>query len=159
MRAIAMAVLLALAASSAPAADWGHYVNARFGFAVDVPPGFAAQGESYNGDGNRFTTPTAELRAFASNIAVGEADFETEVGYEQSAWTDKGWTITYQATTPRNAVFSGRKGARVVYERLVAICGGAQFMGFLVEYSVPDLQRFNAVIDRLTTSLRPPATC
>ena len=139
------------------AADWGHYENDRFGFSIDVPPRFVAQGESYNGDGNRFTTPTAELRAFAGNLV--EESFEEEAATGQSVLSDDGYAITYQATTPRFAVMSGRKGGRVLYERLVAICGTDAFMGFSLEYSVADLKAFDAIIDRLTASLKPPAKC
>ena len=149
--------LLALALLISPAAaGWGHYENARFGFAIDVPPGFAVQGESDNGDGNTFTTPTAELRAFAGNVVAG--DFESEVRGEQSAITDEGFVLTYQVTTPQKASFSGKKGARIVYARLVAICGD-QFMGFVLEYSAADMAKFNPVIDRLVSSLAGPKNC
>ena len=62
-----LAVLLLLPAP-AMAADWRHYVNARYGYGVDVPPGFVAQGESENGDGQVFKTPTATLTVFGGNI-------------------------------------------------------------------------------------------
>jgi hypothetical protein len=153
----AVLALVALLTLPAWAAGWGHYENGRFGFAIDVPPGFVARGESANGDGNRFTTPTAELRAFAGYLV--EERFEGEVRTGQSVATDDGFTLTYQVTTPRYAAFSGRKGARVLYERLVAICGTDAFMGFSLEYSVADLQSFKSVIDRLTSSLTPPAKC
>ncbi|MEP7239770.1 MAG: hypothetical protein ABI697_02680 [Devosia sp.] len=155
---LAMAAVL-LSANAGAAAEWDHYINDRFGFSIDIPSGFVAQGESFNGDGNRFTTPTAELRAFGGNIFVGEQSFETEVGYAIEAATGDGWTMTYKAVTPRNANLSARKGARVLYERLVAICGGQQFIGFTLDYSVADLVPFKPVIDRLLASLRPPASC
>ena len=152
--------LLALALLISPAAaGWGHYENARFGFAIDVPPHFLAQGESDNGDGNRFTTPTAELRAFAGYIFKGEQTLETEAGFAADAWTEDGYTLTSQVTTPRFAVLSGKKGARIVYERLVAICGGEAFMGYSLEYSVAEIKAFAPIIDRLTASLTPPAKC
>jgi len=155
----AAAVLLALATLPLAAGDWGHYVNGRFGFAIDVPPHFVAQGESDNGDGDRFTTPTAELRAFAGYIFKGEQTLETEASFARDAWTEDGYALTYQVTTPRFAVMSGKKGARIVYERLVAICGGEAFMGYSVEYSVADIKTFEPIIDRLTASLTPPAKC
>jgi len=54
---------------------------------------------------------------------------------------------------------SGKKGARIVYERLVAVCSGEAFMGYSVEYSVADMKAFEPIIDRLTASLTPPAKC
>jgi hypothetical protein len=154
-----VAVVLALLALPALASAWGHYENGRFGFAIDVPPGFAAQGESFNGDGNRFTTPTAELRAFAGYIFRGERTFETEAGFARDAWGEEGYALTYQVTTPRYSVMSGKKGARVLYERLVAICGGDAFMGYSLEYSVADMKAFDSIIDRLSGSLKAPAKC
>ena len=149
--------LLALSLLISPAAGgWGHYDNARFGFSIDVPPGFVVQGESANGDGNSFKTPTAELRAFAGNIADG--DFETKARGEQSAITDEGFAITYQVTTPQAASFSGKHGARIVYGRLVAMCRD-RFMGFVLEYSAADIAKFKPVIDRLVASLKGPKSC
>ena len=149
--------LLAMATLPLTAADWGHYENGRFGFAIDVPPAFVAQGESVNGDGDRFTTPTAELRAFAGYLV--DESFEAEAASGRSVWAEDGYALTYQVTTPGFAVMSGRKGPRVLYERLVAICGGTTFMGYSLEYSVADITAFKQVIDRLTASLKPPAKC
>ena len=36
------------------ASDWGQYDNARFGYRVDVPPGFEWGKEADNGDGRAF---------------------------------------------------------------------------------------------------------
>ncbi len=157
MRAGLPAAMLMLLAQPVAAAGWGHYENARFGFSIDVPPGFVEQSESANGDGDRFTTPTAELRAYGGNIV--DTGFAGEVGFEQQAATEDGWALTYQAATPGWATFSGKKGARILYARFVAICGGTQFIGYWLEYSRADIKPFNAVIDRLTASLKPPATC
>ena len=53
-----MLALLMVMPLPAFAAD---YVNARYGYSIDVPDGFAGQGESDNGDGQVFKTPTARL--------------------------------------------------------------------------------------------------
>ena len=98
MRAGLAALLIAFAAP-AIADDWGRYENARFGYAVDVPPGFEGQGEADNGDGQVFSTPTAELRVYGGYIVEG--DFEDEVKALQQTAAEAGWTITYQATAPR----------------------------------------------------------
>lgn len=145
--------LLLLLAAPAMAADWGHYTNVRFGYAIDVPPGFAAQGESDNSDGEVFRAPTATLTVFGGNILDG--DFESEVRTRQAFATGDGWAITYQVSTPQKASFSGRKGARILYARMVALCGGTAFAMFTLEYGRADLERFNPVVDRLVFSLRP----
>ena len=144
--------LLLLIPLPAFAADWGHYTNTRFGYAVDVPPRFVAQGESDNGDGQVFKTPTAVLTVFGGNVM--ETDFEAEVAQREQFAKDEGWAITYQVSSPQKASWSGKRGGRILYGRMIALCGGQQFASFELEYSSADLKAFNPVVDRLVSSLR-----
>lgn len=147
-----LALLLLLLPLPAMAADWEHYTNVRFGYAIDVPPGFVAQGESDNGDGQVFKTPTAVLTVFGGNVM--EADFEAEVRVREGYASDDGWAITYQVSTPQKASWSGKRGARILYGRMIALCGGVQFGSFQLEYSSADLKAFNPIVDRLVSSLK-----
>lgn len=145
--------LLLLLPLPATAAEWSHYTNVRFGYGIDVPPGFAAEGEADNGDGQVFRTPTATLTVFGGNVTA--ADFESEaVQRQRDAEQDK-WAITYQVSTPQKASWSGKRGARILYARMIALCAGTQFGSFALEYSSADRQTFDAVVDRLVASLRP----
>lgn len=151
MRAVLAALLVALA-SPALTDSWGHYVNVRFGYAIDIPPGFDGRGEADNGDGQVFSTPTAQLQVFGSSMVEGR--FEDDVAARQGASRDAGWAITYQATTPNWASYSATQGARVLYARLIPLCG--ETIGvFELTYGTSDLQRFNPVVDRLVQSLKP----
>ena len=129
-----------------------HYVNVRYGYAIDVPSGFVGQGESDNGDGQKFRTPTATLTVYGGNVI--EADFEAQVRARQGDASDGGWTLTYQVSTPRNASWSGTHGARILYARMIALCGGSQFAAFELDYSKADLQKFNPIVDSLIASLK-----
>jgi len=144
--------LLLLGVTPALAADWGHYGNARFGYGVDVPPGFVAQGEADNGDGQVFLTPTATLTVYGGHIVMG--DFEAEVRRREAADADSGWGLTYRSSSPQNASYSGKKGARILYARLVALCKGTEFAAFELNYSRIDIGKFDALINRLVRSLR-----
>ena len=144
--------LLLLMVTPAVAAEWGRYENARFGYSIDVPPGFVAQPEADNGDGRVFRTPTASLTVFGSNIV--EADFEAAVRQRQAYAADDGWAITYQATTPDKASYSGKNGAHILYARMIVLCGGTQFAMFELEYFAADLQKFDPVVSRLVPSLK-----
>ena len=155
MRAGLAALLIAFAAP-AIADDWGRYENARFGYAVDVPPGFEGQGEADNGDGQVFSTPTAELRVYGGYIVEG--DFEDEVKALQQTAVEAGWTITYQATAPRWASYSGTQGSRIFYARAIALCDGA-VAEFNLTYGRADLRAFDPVVERLVRSLKPTAAC
>ncbi len=149
MRAV-WGLLVVLLATPALAADWGHYDNARFGYGIDVPPGFAGQGESDNGDGQVFASPTAKLTVFGQNIVEG--DFETAVRTQQDFATQDGLAISYQVTTPTKASFSGKQSGRIVYARMIALCGGSAFAMFELRYGTADVAKFDAVVDRLVAS-------
>lgn len=148
----ALVALLLLMPLPAMAAGWSHYTNARFGYAVDVPPGFIGQGEAANGDGQVFRTPTARLTVFGQHILNG--GFEGQVRTQQGEARQDGWVITYAVSTPRYASYSGVKGGRVGYTRMIALCGEA-FAAFELDYSKADMQTFNAIIDQLVASLKP----
>src|SRR4051794_7376036 len=111
--------LLILLAGPAFGADWLTYSNARFGYSIEIPPGFVPQPEADNGDGRVFKTPTASLTVFGGNIV--EADFEASVRQRRAYLVDDGWAITYQATTPRYASSSGKNGAHIIYARMIAL--------------------------------------
>ena len=148
-----LALLLALP-PPALAADWGHYVNPRFGYAIDIPPGFVGQGESDNGDGEVFKTPTAALTVFGRYLLSDiDSDFEDAVGTEQQFEKQDGWSITYAVSTPQSASYSGTKGGRILYTRMIALCGPA-IATFDFEYSTTDLQKFANTVDRLVRSLK-----
>ncbi|HVY51756.1 MAG TPA: hypothetical protein VHA07_09395 [Devosia sp.] len=149
----ALLVLLALLPLPAAAAGWGHYVNARYGYAIDVPPGFSPQGESANGDGQVFRAPGATLAVYGA--AVAAADFEMEVVARERLAEQAGWAITYAVSTPQKASFSGRRGGRILYVRMIALCGGAQLAAFELQYGAAELHTFNPVVDRLLAALRP----
>lgn len=149
---IILALILTLFATPLCAAEWGHYLNERFGVEVDVPPGFAPGEPPANGDGLGFSTPTAQLSVYGSLIVEG--DFESTVR-QLIEWAQQdGWAITYEATTPSWASWSGKQGSRILYARAIQMCGGAAYGAFELEYSEADLAAFNPVVDRLVTSLR-----
>jgi hypothetical protein len=143
--------LMLLLPAPAIAAEWGHYANVRFGYAIDVPPGFVGRGESANSDGQVFKSPTATLTVWGMYLLDGT--FEDQARNRQTETAHDGWGISYSVSTPSNASFSGIKGGRIIYSRLIALCGSA-FAEFDFEYSRADLQKFNSIVDRLVRSLR-----
>jgi hypothetical protein len=160
MRTLLVAVM-AVAASlamlpSATAADWGHYVNERFGVEADVPPDFVAGEPPANGDGLGFSTPTAKLGIFGS--LVSEGDFESNVR-DRIGWSEAdGWAITYRAVTPNWASWSGTRGSRILYVRAISMCAGDMIGAFEFEYSQADRAAFDPVVERLVGSLKDNGT-
>jgi hypothetical protein len=145
-------MFVSLLATPALAQGWGHYDNARFGYSIDIPPGFVGEGESDNGDGQGFYKADGAqgLSLWGGNLPY---DFEAEVSEAMDyAIAENGWNITYQASTPRWASFSGIKGFRILYQRMVLLCDSS-YAAFRVEYSVADSAEMDPVVERLVQSL------
>lgn len=148
--------LFTLLATPAFAQGWGHYDNARFGYGIDIPPGFAGSGESENGDGQAFAADgrPIELRVWGGLLGVLTDDFESEVTRRMAMSSDDGWNLTHQAITPGWASYSGVQGSRILYQRMVQLCDGGSFAAFSAEYSVADVADMDPVIEKLVLSLR-----
>jgi hypothetical protein len=155
---LAFAVLVALAAPVL-AADWMSYANARFGYSIDVPPGFVGQAEATNGDGQVFRDEagTQVLTVWGGNVI--EDDFESEAARLLTSLEGEGWNITYKASAPDWASFSGTSGDQVIYLRSIALCGGSHLASFQFEYFVADLAALDPVVNRLVRSFRAGRDC
>ncbi len=148
---VLICLLLVLLAVPAFASDWGQYDNARFGYTVDVPPGFEWGKEADNGDGRAFREGATKLLVWGGNIT--EDSFESAVIVAKGFAEDDGWGISYEATTPSWASFSGAQGKRILYQRMIALCDGA-YAAFRLEYSAVDLGKLEPVVERLVRSLK-----
>ena len=151
MRALFLLALM-LIASPALAQFWGHYENARFGYAIDVPPDFVGQGESDNGDGQVFLLLGAEqaLTVWGGHLLD---TFEQEVADRVASASGENWGVSYQASTPQWAVFSGQRDHRIVSQRMIGLCDGASYAAYRMEYNIRDLAAMDAVIEGLNRSL------
>jgi hypothetical protein len=149
---IILTLIFALLALPAFAQSWDRYDNARFGYGVDIPPGFSIQGESDNGDGVTYAAagrPTY-LVIWGGHLS---SDFETETA-QRMAWdADEAWNVTYQATTPRWASWSAIKGSRILYQHMVQLCDATSYAAFRAEYSVTDTAVMDGAIERMVGSL------
>src|SRR5690606_4065310 len=106
-----------------------RYENARFGYALDVPPGFAGEGEAINGDGQVFRSSRgALLRVYGGNALEGT--FEDAVNEAMAFAQQDGWGLSYERVTPSWASFSGTRNSRILYARAIALCDGTQFASF-----------------------------
>jgi hypothetical protein len=158
MRALILSFFVLL---SAPvfAADWSHYDNGRFGYGIDIPPGFSGLGEAGNGDGQVFRSASGRetLTVWAGNIV--DTDFSGEVNQRIAAARDDGWNITYQSVTPKWASYSGARNGSVLYARAISLCDGTQAAYFTLEYSKLDMVRLDPAVNRLVQSLGGAGNC
>lgn len=153
MRPILFALLSLALVSPAVADDWGLYDNARFGYRIEVPPGFSGGGEAANGDGQVFTLAggTQELRVFGGTALDG---FEAWANGTIDAARNDGWNLTNAQSTPSWLGFGGLRNGMVVYTRAVAVCGGDQFASFELTYPDDAMAEVGQMLNRLIGSLR-----
>ena len=151
---IILAFILMLFAAPAFAQDWSHYDNGRFGYGIDIPPGFDGRGESDNGDGQGFDYPgkSISLLVWGGNLLDG---FETEIAARKGYAEDDAWHLTYESQSARWASFSGIKGFRILYQRMILLCDDTSYASFQLEYSVADAA-MDPIINRLVSSLKVP---
>lgn len=153
MRSITFLMAL-LAAGPALAAEGARYENARFGYAIDVPADFAGQGESANGDGQVFRAGDGTQKLSVWGGRIIEGSFESAVLAAIGFAGEDGWTISYERVTPSWASFSGTRNGIILYARTIALCEGAQYATYWLEYPERDQRRLEPVIGRLSASLR-----
>ncbi len=145
--------------ASCQAADWGHYGNARFGYRIDIPPGFSSVREADNGDGgiSLRADGRSRLLVWRNAIAAGP-DFPSDVASRIDRDKADGWSITYQKRSSGWATWSARKGDRIIYQRGIPLCGG-EAAYFRLEYDRWQTAIFNSRIPRLVKSLRGDGLC
>lgn len=154
---IALAFILAAFALPAMAqTPWGIYENARYGYAVDIPPGFEGQGESDNGDGQVFLLDgrVAKLTVWGGFI-VAEPDFESEAAARLAQDTDAGWGLASQSTTPTWATWSATRSGRVLHQHMIQLCDGASYAALRLEYAQVDRPGLDPLVEQLIASLKP----
>ena len=61
---------VALVGAAFPAESWGRYINARYGYGVDIPAGFSPVHEADNGDGgvSRSADRQSQLSVWGANL-------------------------------------------------------------------------------------------
>ena len=159
MRMFVALLALGLAVSAfapvLPARAGEVYENARFGFALTVPDTFRGHGESANGDGQTFFQAGRPSRLSAwGGFITGQKDFAALAAWTVQQDRDRGWAIVDETRTPTWANWSASKGGRVLYQRMIALCGEGRYAAFRMEYSRADRIEIDRMIERLAPSLR-----
>lgn len=151
-----VSAVMAIAPFQAIASAWGRYVNVRFAYAIDIPPGFSDVAEAENSDGGVSASGDgkAELRAWGGYLV--DTDFKSEIAGRVQADASQGWMISYDHRVARNASWSGSRDGRVFYARAMKGCDNAAIY-FRLEYDRTDLDRYDDIVERLVRSLHP--TC
>ena len=159
MRSILALILLS---SSAIAAEWSSYENARFGATIDIPPGFVNDvPEPANGDGLTFHSVDrkAELLVWGNNLV--DEDFNQDVAARLKSDAEDGWNISYVSGVNGSGwqVYSGTREGRLLYAKSISSCKESQALHFRIEYPESQKTTYDPVVARLAKSLKAgPAT-
>ena len=148
----ALAALLALAGAALAAAAPLHYVNVRYGYAVDIPAGFGPVREADNSDGgiSRSADGQSQLAVWGANLLLDPLSTDVQ-GRIDSASQD-GWEISYRKVTDRWASWSGERNGRIFYARAIILCHDDQAGFFQLEYPSEKSDEFDAVVKGLVKS-------
>lgn len=151
---LALVALLSLSLPALAQDGWGVYENGRFGYTIDIPPGFEGQGEADNGDGQRFLYNRAQITAWGGYFVI-EPDFESEANSLLADDTAEGWGLTARSTTPTWASWSATKAGRVLHQQMIELCDGSGYAALRIEYAQVQRPEIDPFIDPLLASLKP----
>jgi hypothetical protein len=143
-----VAVMLVASVLVAGADGWQRYANARFGYAIDIPPGFSEVAEADNSDGgtSRSADGSAEFAVWAAWLV--DTGFSADVAERMRGNEADGWTLSYRRETASGASWSGLRDGRILYARAIPLCDGAAGY-FRLEYPQTSAKVFDAVVKRL----------
>lgn len=133
------------AASAAPTID---YANTRFTFEVQIPRAlFSAQGESDNGDGQRFVSADgkAEVRAYGGWLM--EPDIPCAA---KAALSDPALQLTYQRTIGDISIASGTLKDQIVYTKVIRTKD--RCLTLTLRYPAADKQTYDAAVKSIADS-------
>jgi len=156
--AILAFLLIALPGLASAVQGGGHYVNARYGYAIDVPPGFSPIREADNGDGgvSRSAQGNAVLMVWGASLLV--QSFAADVGDRVESLSADGWEITYRSIKGKAASWSATRDDRIIYVRGQKGCEG-EAVYFQIEYDAPLKEDFDPLIKKLVKSFVPRQDC
>lgn len=156
MRRLWLTVGLACGLAGGGAAAAEPYANARFGYVIDLPAGFAPVVEAENSDGGTSRAGEAKLAVWGAYVLDGE--FSDEVAGRIAGDERDGWTVTYRSVRSDGASWSGTRGRDILYSRAIPLCGNA--VGFFrLDYPRGERRKRDATVAALVKSFRPAGGC
>lgn len=155
---ILMIVIVILFAGAAVAQEWDRFASDRFGFALDVPPGFSVSFTSENGDGRVYHGAQGEHLLSVWGARLDDGGFLAEVEERMAQDADDGWDISYERLTRGWASYSGTLRANIRYVRAVRLCDDRAAF-FYLEYPSEDKLALDPVVVRLVRSMKQTGGC
>lgn len=112
--------------------SFGVYSNARYNYALEYPLFLVPQGESENGDGQKFIGNEGELTVYGSFLPTLDSqknqdkfNIEEEFNYEKKQLKQEGFELDYAYLSKNIFVISGTSYTQIVYLKKIFVpsCG------------------------------------
>ena len=135
--------------------QWASVTEAKSGTAVDIPRAVLStpDGHAHKRVGRRYKTPDG--RAMVAIWTQRNTRHDTPAGYLHRTFNIPRSTVDYERFTADFAVISGIFGTRVYYIRCNYSRRSGSFYCFDLAYPVREKQTWDAVVTRMSRSLRP----
>lgn len=137
-------------------AAYKTYVNKRYGFVVDYPDYLKPQGEAANGDGQVFSSASAdaELRVYA-RACIDELDTTPDefIARANKLQKKEGRQITYRAKGKSFAVVSGTKADNIFYDKVVIDGSWCSILEWT--YAAANRDKYDEATRRIASSFKP----
>ena len=123
------------------------YSNGRYGFSIAYPLGvLVPQGESENGDGQKFVSKDGSATMWAYGSHRLEQSLQDEF---QAAQENR--TVTYKILKRDMFVVSGTGNGKIFYRK--TLLRGDDFKTFIIEYDEGERATFDPITARVARSL------
>ncbi len=155
-------VLLALLCPFAEAAErqqhtqaahttvYANYGNPRFGFWVRYPRSLKLEPPPENGDGRRFFAADGfQMAVWGGN----NVEDDTLASAMSTARREDFTRVTYQTAGRNWFVLSGRKGAKIVYEKVYVGKGSSNTLS--ISYPATLKAKYDKVVTTISSSFKP----
>jgi len=145
---VAALVLLVSTVTHAQAPTYQTYTNARFAYSISYPSNLVPQGESTNGDGQKFRSSDgrAELIVYGSNNAL---DQTLKGMYDETRGSGE---VTYEVLKPGWFVVSGVNNGKVFYQK--TILRQNVFKTFRLEYDESVKEQWDPITAKVVRSFK-----
>jgi hypothetical protein len=160
MRTLLFIVAMLIASVAAAAGDgWQRYENPRFGFGLDIPPGFAAVPATTNTGDQLFNQIGGAEKLTVLGGAVQPGSFNQKWEATKAAYEADGWALSYDPQPPNWTSFTGVRDGQRLYVKMIPLCGGTkQFGMFALEYPEADSATAEPIALRLASSMTRSGT-
>lgn len=149
MKLSAIAFFLLLLPALGQSVD--RYVNARYGYGIDIPKGFSAEPEAANGDGRKYTAADGQVTLLV--YGGNNIDDSSTKSLRKQALQELPAKPAYKPQGKNWFVLSWLDGDTIHYRK--TFVGSGSINTFWLSYPKSLSKRFDPVATKLEGSFRP----